>query len=267
MKRQKKFKKSKSSSVFSGLKDAVLEKSAGVAVLVIFILAVFVLSRAFLARSDYFRLRTIEARSTASEAGMMPSIKYDQLLSLYKGKNVFTVNLNNVVSFFQDAYPDAKEIKAYIVLPDKIVVGLRGRWPAAFLKGERSYIIDDEGCILSGIYANSLKNLPVIEGVNTRPGERVGRKFTSESLKTALELLKEIKKARFLAKYGVARISARDPKNLSFFLGNGIEVRVGSENFKDRLKVLEKTIKDPRMMLDRIDYIDVRFEDAVIGPK
>ncbi|MCX5685978.1 MAG: cell division protein FtsQ/DivIB [Candidatus Omnitrophica bacterium] len=267
MKRQKKFKKSKPFPMLSGLKAAMLEKSAPLAVLVIFVLVIFILARAFLTRSDYFRLRTVEAKSPASETGMMPSIKYDQLLNLYKGRNIFTINLKSIVRFFEDAYPDAKEIRAYIVLPDKIVVSLRCRWPAAFLKGERAYIIDDEGYILSGMYTSSLKNLPVIEGISTRQGERVGRKFTSGNLKTALELLKEIKKAKFLTKYGVARISAQDPKNLSFFLAGGIEVRIGSENFKDRLKVLEKTIKDPRMVLDRIDYIDVRFEDAVIGPK
>jgi len=266
MKRQKKFKRSKP-SILSGLKEAVLEKSAPLAVLIIFVIVIFILARAFLTRSDYFRLRTIETRSPASETGMMPSIKYDQLLNLYKGRNIFTVDLNSIVRFFEDAYPDGKEIRAYIVLPDKIIVSLRCRWPAAFLKGERAYIIDNEGYILSGMYTNSLKNLPVIEGINTQPGERVGRKFTSANLKTTLELLKEIKKSKFLAKYGVARISARDPRNLSFFLAGGIEVRIGSEHFLDRLKVLEKTIKDPRMVLDRIDYIDVRFEDAVIGPK
>ncbi|MFH0763764.1 MAG: cell division protein FtsQ/DivIB [Candidatus Omnitrophota bacterium] len=266
MKRRKKFKKSKP-SVLSGLKTTVLEKSAGLAVLIISVLVIFMLARAFLARSDYFRLRTIEARPLASETGIMPSINYDQLLNLYKGRNIFTVNLNSVVRFFKDAIPDAKEIKAYIVLPDKIDVSLRCRHPAAFLKGERAYVIDDEGCILSGMYTGSLKSLPVIEGVSTRQGERIGRKFTSGNLKIALELLKEIKRAGLFTKYGVAGISAQDPQNLSFTLANGIEVRIGSEHFLDRLRVLEKTIKDPRMVLDRIDYIDVRFEDAVIGPK
>jgi len=265
--KHKKFKKMKAPSFLSGLKKAMLEKAAGFAVALIFIFVIIALAKAFLYKSDYFRLRTIETRSVASETGLAPSVKYDQLLGLYKGRSVFSINLKNIVRFFEDAYPDAKEIRASVVLPDKIAVDIRCRRPVAFLNGERNYIIDDEGCILSGMYGSPLKNLPVIEGVGTRSPERVGRKFTSDNLKSALELLKEVKKTRFPAKYGVTRINAHDPKNLSFSLANGVEVRIGCENFKDRLRVLEKTIKDPRLVLDRIDYIDVRFEDAVIGPR
>ena len=168
MKRQKKFKKAKASSFVSGLKEAMLEKVAGLAVTLIFVLMILMLARAFLYKSDYFRLRAIEARSVASETGLVPSIKYDQLLSLYKGRNIFSLSLKSIVRFFEDAYPDAKEIKAQIVLPDKIVVNIRCRCPAAFLKGERNYIIDNEGYILLGMYGNVSKNLPVIDVISTQ---------------------------------------------------------------------------------------------------
>lgn len=265
--KRKKFNKIKPSSLFSGLKEELIKKAAGLAVALIFILTIFILAKAFLYRSDYFRLRTIEVRSATPEAGIAPSIKYDQLLNYYKGKNVFTVNLKGIVKFFMDAYPDAKEIRALVVLPDKIVVSIRYRWPAAFLKGERNYIIDNEGYVLSGIYGNSVKYLTVIEGVSTRPMERSGRRFTSDNLKSALQLLSQIKKTRFLAKYGVTKIDAVSASNMSFYLAGGTEIRIGSENFKERLKVLEKTIKDPRLVLDKIAYIDLRFQDPVIGPK
>ena len=265
--KRKKFNKIKPSSFLSGLKEEIRKKASGLAVALIFVLMIFILAKAFLYRSDYFRLRTIEVRSAVSEAGLAPSIKYDQLLNLYKGRNVFTVNLKSIVRFFEDAYPDSKEISALIVLPDKIVVNIRYRWPAAFLKGERNYIIDNEGCALSGIYGNSLKYLPVIEGVSTRPVDRSGRRFTSNNLKAALQLLTELKKAKFLQKYGVAKINAGDAGNLSFYLAGGTEIRIGSENFSQRLRLLEKTIRDPRLVLDKIAYIDLRFQDPIIGPK
>lgn len=266
MKRSK-FRKTKASSPLSGLKQTLFDKSAGIGTAVVFIVLVFILAKAFLYRSDYFRLRTIEARVVAPESALVPSIKYDQLLSLYKGRNVFSLNLKSIENFFEEVYPDAKEITANIALPDKIVVRLKCRWPAAILRGDRSYVIDNDGYLLSGVYSASSKSLIVIEGIGTGPSARAGRRFRSENLKPALELLKEIRRARFLARYGVSRINAADPANMAFYLASGVEVKIGSEDFRDRLKILEKTLRDPRLILEKIDYIDVRFKDAVIGPK
>jgi hypothetical protein len=56
-------------------------------------------------------------------------------------------------------------------------------------------------------------------------------------------------------------------KELSFYFASGLEVKIGCENLKARIRLLENTLRDPRLMADRIRYIDVRFENAVIGPK
>ena len=81
------------------------------------------------------------------------------------------------------------------------------------------------------------------------------------------ELLKEMRRSRLLSEYGIATIDASDIKNLSFYLKNGIEVKIGYENFADRLMMLTKTLRDSRLVTDRVQYIDVRFENAVVGPK
>jgi len=70
-----------------------------------------------------------------------------------------------------------------------------------------------------------------------------------------------------VADYGVDNVDTKDLSNISFYLRNGIEIRIGGENFKERIMVLAKTLKDPRLMMDRIKYIDLRFGDAVIGPR
>jgi cell division septal protein FtsQ len=109
--------------------------------------------------------------------------------------------------------------------------------------------------------------VPLVEGVQIKPGERRTKIITSRNLKVAISLLRSIKDIRTVADFGVESVDARDLRNISFYLRNGIEVRIGSENFKERLDVLAKTLKDPRMIMDRIKYIDLRFGDAVIGPR
>ena len=61
--------------------------------------------------------------------------------------------------------------------------------------------------------------------------------------------------------------SAGDIKNLSFYLNDTLEIRIGYENFGQRLGHLRKTLRDPRFAVAKIKYIDLRFDDIVISPK
>jgi cell division septal protein FtsQ len=71
-----------------------------------------------------------------------------------------------------------------------------------------------------------------------------------------------------MARYKVTGIEASDPRAMVFYLDDGLEVKIGNERFKERLGMLRKTLRDPRILRDRIKYLDLRFdEDVVIGPK
>jgi cell division septal protein FtsQ len=103
--------------------------------------------------------------------------------------------------------------------------------------------------------------------VQLKAEERRVRVITSESMKTAIALLRIIKDEKAVADFGIYSVDTKDPSNIIFYLRNGIEIRIGSDNFKNRIEVLAKTLKDPRLIMDRIKYIDLRFGDAVIGPR
>lgn len=65
----------------------------------------------------------------------------------------------------------------------------------------------------------------------------------------------------------MTRIDASDINELSFYLDDDLEIRIGYENFKERLNNLKVTLRDSRLLKDRVKYIDVRYEDVTIGPK
>lgn len=247
MKRQKRFKKTKLPSAAINL-----------VIIVIFILTALLLAKAFLYRSDYFKIRTVETRGALLDQKTMVGIN-NHLLNIYKGRNIFSVDLKSVSKSLQASYPDAKEVIVRSSLPDRLVVSMKFRRAVALVRNlNRSYAIDEDGVALPGADVNMMKDLPVIEGI---------KKFDNRSLRLALDLLKEIKKARFMARYGLERIDALDARNLSFYLKNGIEVKIGSEDFAKRLDLLGSTLRDPRLVMEMIKYIDVRFKDVAIGPK
>ena len=267
MGKQTAFKKIKFAHLFEDAKDLILQRVTGAIVIIIFIISAFLLIKAFLRRSDYFKVRNIDLRSVFLDQRSL-AFTHHQLWSLYKGKNIFTVNLKSAAASLQDTDPDAKDVVVRIAPPDKLVVDMKFRKPVAIVRSTKDYPVDEDGFVLSSIAAGQyLKDLPVIEGVYIKYEERRGKKSVSKNLKLALELLSEIKKSNIIERYGVSAIDAKDLRNISLYLKNGLEIRMGSENFKERLETLKSTLKDPRLAVDKIKYIDLRFENVVIGPK
>ena len=266
MRRQKKLKKMKRPGEIKDLKEAFIRRMINIAVILIFLAVSFLLGRAYLYRSDYFRLKAVETKEAFLDHRSILLIN-NQILNMYKGKNVFTINLKYIANNLWHAYPDAKDIVVQIAPPDKLIVNMKFRRPVALVKGEKLYPIDEEGFVLPSVDPSTLSNLPVIEGVSIRYDEKRGKKSSSRNLQLALGLLRDIKESRFAMEYSVGSVNAQDIKNLSFYLKSGTEIRIGCEDFKDKLETLRRTLKEPRLALDRVEYIDLRFGDAVIGPR
>ena len=265
MKKQKN-RKFNPKSFWKDMHETIIKISLNVAVVVIFIAISSLLAKAYLYRSDYFRLRKVEIKDTLLDQRSLVSIK-SRILSAYKEKSVFGLDLKAIAQALQSSYPDAKDISVMLALPDKMVISLKLRKPVLLVKSDKLYAVDEEGVILPIADASSLKWVPFVEGIQVRPEERKTKVIASKNLKAAIELLRSLKGIRSITDYGIDSIDVRNLNNISFYLKNGIEIRMGSENFKERLIVLAKTLRDPRMVMDRIKYIDLRFGDAIIGPR
>lgn len=266
MRRQKKIKGSGRTSLFGGAKPAAMDRLVGGAIIAMMLAAAFTAGALFIERSDYFRLKSVETRSTFLDQRTI-ALMNSQLLNLYGGFNVFRVNLKNIADSLQRVYPDARDVYVRISLPDKLVIGMKFRKPVAVVSDGKMYPVDEEGFVLPSMDAAMLGSLPLIEGVSVKTDERRGRKPGSKNLQSALAVIKEARRHRFIADHGLTAVNAQDQKSLSFFLKNGVEVRIGNEDLAGRFAALERTLKDPRLLMDKIKYIDVRFRDVTIGPK
>jgi Cell division septal protein len=237
----------------------------GIIVFIVFIVLAWLLTVAFLERSDYFRLRAVEAKG-AAEASL--SAMKNEILSENKNKNIFKIDIKAIARGLEPRYPDAKDVIVKRLLPDKLLIGLNFRKPVAILMDGRNFPVDRDGVILVNRDLSSLGDLPAIKGVDAKYAGGFRKRCESSNLKAALDLADIIKKTRFLDKYRIKMIDATDMRSMSFALGeSGPMIIVGYENLKDRLEALHDTLRDPRLVLDSISYIDVRFKDIAISPK
>ncbi len=245
-------------------KEAVMSTATTVLVVLIFLTFASMLAKAFLQESDYFKLRAVNIKASFLDSRAASTIS-SRVLNAYKLRNVFNINLKYIAQSIQNSYGDVRDVAVSIMLPDRLVISLKIRRPVALIKSGKHYPVDEDGVVLpSGSRVDALNDLPVISGVDMK---LITSRQTSRNLKLALQLLGEIRLTKSVTSLGVASINVYDPRNLSFYFKNGVEVRVGEENFKERLDLLSIALRDPRLVLDNVKYIDVRFKDIIIGPK
>ncbi len=215
------------------------------------------------AKADWFNIGSVEVQGSEGLDSCGPG----EFLRLYGGRNIFSVDIGALAGGIARRYPDAKSVVARRKLPNTLKISIVLRRPIALVSDDKYYPVDSEGVILPNADASAWQKLPVITGVNVRESDKAGGVCGSRPLSIALGLIIELSRARILSEYSITAIDVTDPKNAAFFFEDGLEVKIGHESFRERLQRLSQTLKNPRLILSRIKYIDLRFKDIVIGQK
>jgi len=68
----------------------------------------------------------------------------------------------------------------------------------------------------------------------------------------------------------LVRLSAIDisnPDNLILWVNEKIEIRISSRNLTSQMKKISDTLANIDLDPERVRYVDLRFDDIVIGPR
>lgn len=187
---------------------------------------------------------------------------------LRKGESLITLDLVNVQQVIKRRHPEFKEVLVRRVLPNRIEVLLKRRTPVAQVAYSRYVQVDKDLVILPGSSTVPFKNLTTIEGAPLpREGLYVGVSIQDANTKKAIKLADLIKRSNILKKHTLTKIDIGDPRNISLIVDTDIEIRIGSSHLVERFKILDQTLKTIELDRAKIRYIDLRFDDVVIGPR
>lgn len=187
---------------------------------------------------------------------------------LRRGENLITMDLVNIQQVIKSKHPEFKEVLVRRVLPNRIEVVLKRRTPIAQAAFARYVQIDKDLVMLPGSSAVPFRNLTIIAGAPApRRGLVVGATLDDPGTRKAIKLADIIKRSSILGKRQLTRIDITDPRNLTFTVDGAIEVRMGGSHYIERLKILDQTLKSIDLDPTKIQYIDLRFDDVVIGPR
>lgn len=191
-----------------------------------------------------------------------------QFCELRPGENLVSLDLVNVQQVIKRKHPEFKEVRVRRVLPNRIEVVLKRRTPLAQVAFSRYVQIDKDLVMLPGSSPTPFRNLTSIKGAPLpREGLFIGVTLTDEMTRKAVKLAEVIKRSNVLRRHLLTEIDISDPRNVFFVVDGAIEIRIGNSHFIERLKILDQTLRTVDLNPEKIQYIDLRFDDVVIGPR
>ncbi len=220
---------------------------------------------AYAVNSPSFRLEEVRVLNS----GTLTPDQAFKFCELQRGENSITLDLVNVQEVIKRKHPEFKEVRVRRVLPSRIEVLLKRRTPIAQIAFSSHYIQVDKALVmLPGSSAFPFRNLTILEGVPVpSKGLQVGVTVRDASTVKALRLAELIKQSDILRKHELTKIDISDAKNIVLTVDGDIEIRIGSTHLVERLKILAETLKNVDFDRAKIRYIDLRFDDVVIGPR
>jgi len=220
--------------------------------------------------SDLFNVKGLDVRFY-DQKNMLRRVSFSDIEDKdVMGTNVFLVNLKSFKERIAAAHPELRDIVVRRALPNRLIVQARQRVPVAQVYGDRPYFIDKDGVFLP--YAKDSSDeemIPIITGIRASPSR--GGSAQKEKIDKALFLIETASANQKLSKYKIKKIDITDSRNISFFFNAAdaekVEIKIGEGEFTKRLEVLSTVLEQLGGDIQRVKYIDLRFEDPIVGPR
>ena len=219
---------------------------------------------AYALNSPAFRLEEVRLLN----AGSVTPDQAMRFCELNRGENLISLDLAGVQQLIKRSHPEFKEVIVRRVLPSRIEVLLKRRTPAAQVAYSRYVQVDKDLVILPGSSPAPFRNLTIISGAPfPREGLLVGVTLKDAATRKAFKLMEIVKRSNVLKNHWLSSVDVGDSRNISLVADSVIEIRLGADHLIERLKILERTLRSVELDALKMRYIDLRFDDVVIGPR
>ncbi|NQV04280.1 MAG: hypothetical protein HQ532_02175 [Candidatus Omnitrophica bacterium] len=220
--------------------------------------------------TGYFVVKTINVK--LQDAGSTRSLSFTEFDNeTIIGANIFLIDLDEFKRRVETSHTEYKDVVVRRILPNKLIIEAQLRKPIAQIRSDRYYFVDKEGALLPDVKNFPDPDLPIISGIGVNLAKVKPYNFTKlerDRIGKALGIIKGMRDIEELEALKLKSVDVTDPGNLSFFLErSNVEIKIGNSDFEKRLRVLATLLEQVGSDVDSFMYIDLRFEDPIIGPR
>jgi cell division protein FtsQ len=212
----------------------------------------------WLLASPRFAVTTIEVRG----AVRLPRDRIVEAAELPAGTNLFRVDPIAIAARVQ-ALPEVRRADVVRELPNRVTIVVEERRPFTLVHSGRLHWIDEEGRAVGEERHAVAPGVPLITGLDE---SEVAAMATAPGAKAqgAIALIRALLRSGSALIAEIAEIDVSRADGPVLYTLDGVEVRLGTENWSDRLARLEGVLAQVTAQESPVTVIDLRFRDQVV---
>jgi cell division protein FtsQ len=235
-----------------------LVRRAALATLVAGLLAGVGVAGWWIATSEHFAVRHVEVRG----AHLVSPERVLEAAQIPSGQSLFLLDSRRIARQVE-ALPEVDHADVIRELPNRVTVVVEERKPFTLVHAGRLHWIDERGHVLGREARAVTPPAPVISGLTEQELLSMGPAPNGKA-RDAVRLIRALLRSgsALAAEISEIDMGARDGPVL--YTASGIEVRLGGEDWEERLARLEGLLAQPTALDGRIRTVDLRFRDQVV---
>jgi cell division protein FtsQ len=203
-----------------------------------------------------FAVVAVEVRG----ASRVPAQRILEVSGIARGTNLWRVDPDHVRARLE-ALPEIRRADVVRELPNRVSIMVEERRPFTLVHAARLHWLDEDGRLLGEESHAVATEVPVISGLSedelatmrTTPGPRA---------RAAIALIRAMLRTGAALAAEISEIDMSRPEGPVLYTVDGVEVRLGSEEWEERLARLEGVLT--QVATQDVQGVDLRFRDQVV---
>jgi cell division protein FtsQ len=231
-------------------------RALGAGALVVATAVVVVLAGHWVLTTERFAVVAVEVRG----ASRVPPTRLLEVAGIVHGTNLWRIDPDQVRARLE-ALPEIRRADVVRALPNRVSIVVEERRPFTLVHAARLHWLDEDGRLLGEERHAVATEVPVISGLSeeelatmrTAPGPRA---------RAAITLIRALLRTGSTLAGEISEIDMSRPEGPVLYTVDGVEVRLGSEEWEERLARLEGVLA--QVATQDVQGVDLRFRDQVV---
>ena len=181
---------------------------------------------------------------------------------LVPGQSLWTLDVRRAVAGVE-SLPLVRRAELVRAFPNRVTLFVEERQPFTLVSARHLYWVDEQGVALGPESRAVSVEAPVISGLGGEDVTAAGR-MPSERLATGVALLRTLMRVQSPLLREISEVDVSRPEGPVLYMLDGVEVRIGTEDWEGRLSRLGGVLAQLRASGQTVTSIDLRFRDQVV---